>query len=102
MQAIATTCTSEAKCDHERHPAPRAGGCRQRGRRSQEPRNHAQTVRNLERSPWNATTGARLIQVDGLDSKSATEVADSIADALEELPRLKRSLDRRIRRDQGR
>jgi hypothetical protein len=36
------------------------------------------------------------------DSQSAADVAASLADALEELHRLQRSLDRRIRRDQGR
>jgi hypothetical protein len=67
------------------------------GRKS--PHNHAQTVRNLRRSLRNAAAGARLIQIEGLDSKSAAEVAASLADALEELHRLKRSLDRRTRRD---
>jgi transcriptional regulator with XRE-family HTH domain len=43
---------------------------------------------------------ARLIQADGLDSKSAAEVAASLADALQELHRLQRSLDRRLRRQQ--
>ena len=38
------------------------------GRKS--PDNHAQTVRNLRRSLRNATAGARLIQADGLDSRS--------------------------------
>jgi hypothetical protein len=47
-----------------------------------------------EREPF----GARLIQIDGLDSKSAADVAASLADALEELHRLKRHVDRRIRR----
>jgi hypothetical protein len=70
------------------------------GRKS--PDNHAQTARNFRRSLRNAAAGARLIQPDGLDSKSAAEVAASLADALEELHRLQRSLDRRIRRDQGR
>ena len=70
------------------------------GRKS--PHNHAQTVRNLKRSLRNAATGARLIQPEGLDSKSAAEVAASLADALEELHRLQRRLDRRIRRDQQR
>jgi hypothetical protein len=70
------------------------------GRRS--PHNHAQTARNLRRSLQNAAAGARLIQADGLDSQSAADVAASLADALEELHRLKRRLDRRIRRDQGR
>ena len=40
------------------------------------------------------------IQFEGLDSKSAADVAASLADALEELHRLQRILDRRIRRDQ--
>ena len=70
------------------------------GRKS--PHNHAQTARNLKRSLRNAAAGARLIQAEGLDSKSAADVAASLADALEELHRLQRSLDRRIRRDQGR
>jgi hypothetical protein len=52
------------------------------------PDNHTQTARNLRRSLRNATVGARLIQVEGLDSKSAAEVAASLADALEELHRL--------------
>jgi hypothetical protein len=69
------------------------------GRKS--PDNHAQTARNLKRSLRNAAAGARLIQVEGLDSKSAAEVAASLADALQELHRLKRTLDRRIRRDRG-
>lgn len=66
------------------------------------PENHTQTVRNLKRSLRNAATGARLIQADGIDSQPAAEVAASLADALEELHRLQRSLDRRIRHDQGR
>ena len=70
------------------------------GRKS--PHNHAQTVRNLRRSLRNAAAGARLIQAEGLDSKSAADVAVSLADALEELHRFQRSLDRRIRRDQKR
>jgi hypothetical protein len=70
------------------------------GRRS--PHNHAQTVRNLKRSLQNAAAGARLIQADGVDHKSAADLAASLEDALEELHRLQRSLDRRIRRDQGR
>jgi hypothetical protein len=69
------------------------------GRKS--PHNHAQTARNLRCSLRNAAAGARLIQTDGLDSKSAAEVAASLAEALEELQRLQRRLDRRIRRDQG-
>ena len=70
------------------------------GRRS--PHNHAQSARNLRRFLRNAAAGARLIQAEGLDSKSAADVAASLADALEELHRLQRRLDRRIRRDQGR
>ena len=69
------------------------------GRRS--PHNHAQTARNLRRSLRNAAAGARLVQAEGLDSESAADVAASLSDALEELHRLQRSLDRRIRRDQG-
>jgi hypothetical protein len=38
------------------------------GRKS--PHNHAQTARNLKRSLRNAAAGARLIQAEGLDSKS--------------------------------
>jgi hypothetical protein len=67
------------------------------GRRS--PHNHAQTARNLKRSLRNAAAGARLIQAEGLDSKSAADVAASLADALVELRRLERRLDRRIRRE---
>jgi hypothetical protein len=63
------------------------------------PHNHAQTARNLRRTLRNAASGARLIQAEGLDSKSAADVAASLADALEELHRLQRSLDRRIRRN---
>jgi hypothetical protein len=69
------------------------------GRKS--PHNHAQTARNLKRSLRNAAAGARLIQTEGLDIKSAAQVAASLADALDELHRLQRRLDRRIRRDQG-
>jgi hypothetical protein len=69
------------------------------GRKS--PHNHAQTARNLRRTLRNAAVGAGLIQADGLDSKSAAVLAASLADALEELHRLQRHLDRRIRRDQG-
>jgi hypothetical protein len=65
------------------------------GRKS--PDNHAQTARNLRRMLRNAAAGARLIQADGLDSKSAADVSASLADALEELHRLKRRLDRRAR-----
>jgi hypothetical protein len=43
----------------------------------------------------------RLCPVNpGLDSKLAAKVSTSLADALEELHRLQRSLDRRVRRDQ--
>ena len=69
------------------------------GRKS--PDNHAQTVQNLRAPLRNAAAGARLIQAEGLDRKSAAEVAVSLAEALEELHRLQRRLDRRIRRDQG-
>ena len=65
------------------------------------PDNHAQTARNLKRSLRNAAAGAPLMHADGLDSKSAGNVAVSLADVLDELHRLQRSLDRRIRRDQG-
>jgi hypothetical protein len=70
------------------------------GRKS--PRNHAQSAQNLRRSLRNAAAGARLVQAEGLDSKSAAYLATSLADGLEELHRLKRRLDRRIRHDQGR
>ena len=55
------------------------------GRKS--PHNHTQTARNLKRSLRNAAAGARLIQAEGLDSKSAADVAASLADALDELRR---------------
>jgi hypothetical protein len=74
-------------------------GSKAAGRKS--PHNHAQTARNLKRSLRNAAAGARLIQAEGLDSKSAADLATSLADALTELRRLERRLDRRIRRDQG-
>jgi hypothetical protein len=67
------------------------------GRKS--PHNHAQTVRNLRHSLRSAAAGARLIQAEGLDSESAEDLAASVGDALNELHRLQRSLDRRIRRD---
>jgi hypothetical protein len=63
--------------------------------------NHTQTARNLQRSLRNAAAGAWLVKAEGLDSRSAADVAASLADALEELHRLQRSLDRRTRRDQG-
>jgi hypothetical protein len=68
------------------------------GRKS--PHNHAQTARNLRRSLRNAAAGARLIEAEGLDNQAAAEVAASLAAALEELHRLKRILNRRIRRNQ--
>jgi hypothetical protein len=43
------------------------------GRKS--PHNHAQTARNLRRSLRNAAAGARLIHAEGLDSKSAADIA---------------------------
>jgi hypothetical protein len=61
------------------------------------PDNHAQ---NFKRSLRNAAAGARLVQAEGLDSESAADVAASLQDALVELRRLERRLDRRIRRDQ--
>ena len=70
------------------------------GRKS--PNNHAQAARNLKRSLQNAAGGARLIQAEGLDSKSAADIAAALTDALEELHRLQRGLDRRVRRDEGR
>jgi hypothetical protein len=42
------------------------------------------------------------MQTRPLDSKSADDVAGALADSLEELYRLQRCLDRRIRRDQWR
>jgi hypothetical protein len=66
------------------------------------PHNHAQAVRNLKRTLRNAAAGARLIQADGLDQKSAAELAAGLADTLAELHRLERRLDRRVRRDQER
>jgi hypothetical protein len=71
-------------------------GCDAAGRRS--PQNHAQTLRNLKRSLRNAATGARLIQTDGLDNQPAADLAAQLDEALEELHRLQRSLNRRIRR----
>jgi hypothetical protein len=62
--------------------------------------NHAQTARNLGRTLRSAAAGARLIQAEGLDSKSPADLATSLADALTELHRLERRLNRRIRRDE--
>ena len=70
------------------------------GRKS--PHNHAQTARSLRRSLRNAAAGARLIQAEGFDSESAADVAAALADALDELHRLQRRLDRRVRRERGR
>jgi hypothetical protein len=70
------------------------------GRKS--PHNHAQTARNLKRSLRNAVAGARLIQAEGLDSNSVPTSRHPLSDALEELHRLKRRLDRRIRRGRRR
>jgi hypothetical protein len=67
------------------------------GRKS--PHNHGQAVRNLRRSLRNAAGGARLVQADGLDSKSAAELAAGLADTLAELHRLERRLNRRLNRD---
>jgi hypothetical protein len=64
------------------------------------PHNHVQTARNLRRSVRNAAAGARL-KGEALDIESAAGVAASLADALEELHRLQRSLDRRIRRSRA-
>ena len=66
------------------------------------PHNHAQTAQNLLAFLPNAAAGARLVQTAGLESKSAADVATCRAAALDELHRLQRSLDRRIRRDQER
>ena len=94
-----TYCARQARCDHEQHSAPRTGGCWQRQYRSQSTHNHAQIARNL-RAVSGECRGARLIQAEGLDSESAADVAATLADALEELQRLERRLNRRIRRDQ--
>jgi hypothetical protein len=59
------------------------GGSQAAGRKT--PHNHAQTARNLRRSFRNAAMGARLIQAEALDDKSAADVATSLADALAEL-----------------
>jgi hypothetical protein len=70
------------------------------GRKS--PHNHVQTARSLRRSLRNVAASARLIQVVGLDSKSASDLADALADAPGELHRLQCNLDRCIRRDGSR
>jgi predicted DNA-binding transcriptional regulator AlpA len=69
--------------------------------RRKSPHNHAQTVWNLRRSLRNAAAGARLLQVEGLDIKSADDVAVALGDALKELHRLQRRLDRRVRRTEN-
>jgi hypothetical protein len=66
------------------------------------PDNDAQTARNLRRTLRNAAAGARLIQADGWTAKSAADDSSSLADALDELHRLKRRLDRRIKRGASR
>jgi hypothetical protein len=63
------------------------------------PHNHAQAVRNLRRTLRNAAAGAQLIQADGLNNKSAAELAADLADTLAELHLLQRGLNRRIKRD---
>ena len=63
------------------------------------PHNHAQAVRNLRRSLRNAAGGARLSQADGLDNKSAAELAARLADTLAELHRLEQRIIRRLNRD---
>ena len=45
--------------------------------------NHAQIVRNVRRSLRNAAVGARRIQAEGLESKSAADLATTLADALQ-------------------
>jgi hypothetical protein len=72
-------------------------GIRAAGRKT--PHNHAQAVRNHRRTLRNAAAGARLIQADGLDNKSAAELAAGLADTLAELHRLERRLNRRLNRD---
>jgi hypothetical protein len=67
------------------------------GRKS--PHNHAQAARNLKRSLRNAAAGARLIEAKALDRRSATDIAASLANALDELHRLQRRLDRSMRCD---
>jgi hypothetical protein len=65
------------------------------------PHNHTQAVQNLRRSLRNAAGGARLIQAEGMDSKSAAELAAGLVDTLAELHRLERRLNRRINRKIG-
>ena len=59
----------------------------------------SQTTPNLRRSLRNATAGAGLIQTDGLDIKSATDVAASLADALEELSQARAPAPSKIDKD---
>jgi hypothetical protein len=61
----------------------------------------AQTAHNLRRSLRNVAAGARLVQTEGLDNKSAADLAASLARALEELHWLECRIDRRIRREAG-
>jgi hypothetical protein len=63
------------------------------------PHNHAQAVRNLKRTLRNAAAGARLIKADGLDNKSAAQLAADLAETLTELHRLERRLNQRVKRD---
>ena len=101
VQATATTWLSQPNVimNDIRLRGVAVAGSDAAGRKS--PHNHAQTARNLRRSLRNAAAGARLIQAEGLDYKSAADLATSLADAVEELHRLKRHVDRRLRRDRG-
>jgi hypothetical protein len=72
-----------------RQRLPCSNLCDAAGRKS--PDDHAQTARNLRCTLRTAAGGARLIQADGLDSKSAADASACLADALDELHRLKRS-----------
>ena len=92
----------EAESDHEGHPTPRAGGCRTRGCWTEEPAQPRPDCSESLAFLRNAAAGARLVQTDGLDSTSAAHVATCRAAAPDELHRLQRSLDRRIKRDQER
>jgi hypothetical protein len=68
-------------------PTPRLGVASADAAGRKSPHNHAQTARNLRRSFRDAAAGARIIQAEGLDRRSAAGVAASVADALEELHR---------------
>src|SRR5215217_3515900 len=76
------------------HPTPGSRRCGERRCRSEESHNHAQTARNLRRSIRNAAVGARLIQVEALDSNSAADLATAFSNALVELRQLERRLER--------